>query len=585
MIASLVPLPVALPLAVAALLLILSHVWPPRVPDAIATVTALAVALIALLLARHSMAGSITYWFGGWEPRDGVVLGIDFVVDPIGGAMAALAGVLFAATFVFAWGYFDSVHAHFHVLMLIFLAAMAGFCLTHDLFNLFVWFEVMSVVAFALTGYRLEASALEGALNFTVTNSIASFFMLGGIGLIYARGGTLDFGAIGGVVASHPADPVIAGAFALIVVALLIKAAMVPFQVWLSDAHAVAPSPVSVIFSGVMVALGIYGIARLYWQSFSADPAIAGVVHHLLLAMGIASTLIGGFMCLAQRHLKRLLAFSTIAHTGTLLIGFSLLTPDGLAGTFVYLFGHGLVKGALFMVAGMLMAFCHGIDEIALRGRGRPYWPIAPAMVLGGLLLAGAPFGLLDAGVRQIDSAVTAAGNPWTVLAILLGSATTGAAVLRAAARMFLGWGKRSGEEREAPTEQEEERSQRPLWLMLVPCAVLLALALYGGEAVSILARRAVVPFMHASAPLPPASPLPPGPHPFLPWLSLGLALVVATFDLARERLPGWLVWLNDRMTAPLMHLLQAMHSGLIGDYVAWIVAGLALFVVAFSLG
>ena len=193
----LVPLPVAVPLAVAALLLMLAHAWPPRVPDAIATLTALAVAGIAAVLGGQAAGAPISYWFGGWQPHGGVVLGISFVVDQVGAALTALIGTLFAATFVFAWGYFDNVHAHFHVLMLLFLAAMAGFCLTHDLFNLFVWFEVMSVTAaFALTGYRLEASALEGALNFTVTNSLASFFMLGGIGLIYAHAGTLDFTAL-----------------------------------------------------------------------------------------------------------------------------------------------------------------------------------------------------------------------------------------------------------------------------------------------------------------------------------------------------------------------------------------------------
>jgi multicomponent Na+:H+ antiporter subunit D len=227
------PLPVAVPMLVAAVLLSLAHVWPRRVPDTIAALTALVVAGIGVALVLTAADAPITYWFGGWQPRAGVVLGISFVVDQVGGIMVTLIGILFAGAFIFAWGFFDEVHAVFHVLMLMFMAAMCGFCLTHDLFNLFVWFEVMSVAAFALTAYRLEASSLEAALNFTVTNSLASFFILAGIGLIYSVGGTLDFTALARVVATDGGDTVVAASFCLLVTGLLIKAAVVPFQLWL----------------------------------------------------------------------------------------------------------------------------------------------------------------------------------------------------------------------------------------------------------------------------------------------------------------------------------------------------------------
>jgi hypothetical protein len=151
--------------------------------------------------------------------------------------VAALIALLFAATFVFAWAYFEDIRAFFHVLMLLFLAAMEGFCFTHDLFNLFVSFEVMSVTAFALTAYRREASSLEGALNSTVTNSIASFLMLGGIGLLYRRAGALDFAALSQSVAAAPHDPVAAGAFCILATAPPVvprTAAPHPFLPWLT---------------------------------------------------------------------------------------------------------------------------------------------------------------------------------------------------------------------------------------------------------------------------------------------------------------------------------------------------------------
>jgi multicomponent Na+:H+ antiporter subunit D len=301
-IALLPPLPVAGPLAVASLLLVFGPLLPPKTPDITAVLTALATAAVCGILAAYTADGPLVYWFGGWTPHDGQQLGIDFTIDQSGAALSAFIGVLFAATIVFAWGYFDEVHGHFHVLMLLFMAGMIGFCLTHDLFNMFGWFEVMSVAAFALTGYQLRSSALEGALNFTVLNALGSYLFLGGIGLIYARVGALDFSGLARGIAQHPHDPVVAAAFALLATGLLIKAAQVPFQFWLSDAHAVAPSPVSVIFSGAMVALGLYGVAKLGWTAFSPAADVVRVIRTLLLGMGVATAIIGGIMALLQRH-------------------------------------------------------------------------------------------------------------------------------------------------------------------------------------------------------------------------------------------------------------------------------------------
>src|SRR5690349_17124542 len=414
-------------------------------------------------MAAHAADHPLTYWFGGWTPREGQVLGIGFVVDQAGAALASFVGLLFAAALVFAWGYYAEVHAHFHVLMLLFMAGMTGFCLTHDLFNMFVWFEVMSVAAFAVTGYALRSSALAGALNFTVVNTIGSYLILGGIGLIYARGGALDFSALARAVAAAPGDPVVGASFTLLCMGFLIKAAQVPFQPWLADAHAVAPSPVSVIFSRAMVGLGIFGITRLVFDIFAPAPDVMQVVRTLLFGMGIVSTVLGGVMALIQRHIKRLLAFSTISHTGIQLIGLALLNRAGVAGMLAYLVGHGLVKGSLFMVAGIIEARCAGIDEIGLRGAGRGIWPVGLVMAAGALLLAGLPIGLMDYGAAAISTGVHVAGKPWAEGTVLFGAGCTGAAVLRVAGRVFLGFGPVPGEEERSPTEEEQEKADRPL--------------------------------------------------------------------------------------------------------------------------
>ena len=593
--AILLPLPVAGPMIVAAILLMLGHFLPKHVPDAIATLTAAIAGAACAMLAARAGHGPITTWYGGWTPRHGVTLGIAFSADRASASIATLVCLLFGSSFAFSWGYFHKISAHFQVLMLLFLAAMIGFTLTHDLFNLFVWFEVMSVTAFALTGYKLESSAIGGALNFTVTNSLGGFMMLAGIGLIYSRAGALDFSSLAQHVAASPNDPVIEGAFCLIVCALLIKSAMVPFHFWLADAHAVAPSPVCVIFSGAMVSIGLFGVAKLMAAVFGGYADVTGVMHGFIVSLAALGALVGGLMALTQRHVKRMLAFSTISHSGIMLAGIAALTNEGTAGMLTYVVGHGLVKGALFMVAGILLATRASIDEIDLRGLGRDkIWPAGIVMGLGGLALGGLPFGITDEGFRLIDAGLSESGRAWVVYALALGAAMTGGAVLRATGRIFLGLGPDPGSEADAPTEDEKEKADRPFWLMAAPAALLVILAFVPGEVVRPYVETAIQPFFHpdgaailglaAPKPVPNMVPLAAAPHGWLMWVAMAGAMLIAAYGLFRERLPVVFKRSTRGAFGPVFKTIESLHSGLISDYVAWIAAGLAALVAAFAL-
>ncbi len=168
------PVPVVIPLFVAALLAGLGPLLHRRALDVIACFTAAAITLVCGYLTLKSSPIPIVYWFGHWTPYNHFPIGISFVIDPIGAGLAGLVSLLVLAALVFSCRYFKSVKSLYHALMLVFLAGMCGLCLTGDLFNLFVWFEVMTATAVTLAGYMAEETGpLQGALNFAVMNTLA----------------------------------------------------------------------------------------------------------------------------------------------------------------------------------------------------------------------------------------------------------------------------------------------------------------------------------------------------------------------------------------------------------------------------
>jgi multicomponent Na+:H+ antiporter subunit D len=436
-------LPVALPLLVAAALVGLAPVCPRPVADAAAVVTAALVTVACLALLAACLDRPVVYWFGGWTPRDGgIALGVAFAVDPVGAALATLAGVLATAALTFSWRIFEAVRTLHHGLMLVFLAGIVGFCLSGDLFNMFVFYELFSVAAYALAGYQTtDPGSVRGALNFAITNSVGAILVLGGIALLYGRTGALNLAQLGQTLAQRPADRLVVVAFLLLMVGFFVKAAVVPFHFWLADAYALAPTVVGVLFAGVVSELGLYAVARVYWTVFSAPLAGVEGLRGVLLLGAVATALVGGVMCLLQHHLPRMLAYATVSHVGLTLAGFALLAPVGVGGAVLYLLADGLVKGSLFISVGIVDHHLHDVDERRLQGRGRHLPWAAALMVAGALGLAGVPpFGTF-LGKALMEEAAVEAGAPWLVGLFVVVAALTSAALLRATGRVFLGLG------------------------------------------------------------------------------------------------------------------------------------------------
>jgi multicomponent Na+:H+ antiporter subunit D len=570
-----------------------------RILDAAAILTATVVAAMLAVIMARTAHGDAVYWLAGFRPSHGIAIGIDFAAGPLSAGLACLAAVLVTAAMIFSWRYFEQVATYYHVLMLTFLAGMVGFCLTGDIFDLFVWFELMGVSAYALTAYRPEERGpLQGALNFAITNSVGAYLSLSGIAIIYGRTGALNMAQIGRDIARSGPDRLIVVAFVLIITGFLIKGAIVPFHFWLADAHAVAPTPVCVLLSGVMVELGLYGIARVYWSMFGQGLGHRAVITGTFLALGLLTAVAGALFCFRERQLKRLLAFSTISHAGMFLTGFALLTPLGLAGAAIYVAGHALVKAALFLCVGIVLHRLGSVNETWLHGRGRPLRATGLVFTLAALGLADLPLFATFRGKGWIDASAAAHGRPWITAMLIICSALVGGAVLRVAGGVFYGLGDPPSEDRRTAAEASEETGetdqakQRTPLTMIIPAAALVVAGLAVGllprigQAIQAAAVRfqdqsaynaTVLSGAHVAHPAAPFAPEPTGIT--AADLASGLgsaagALILAFLALYWRRLP--LLRHGFEPGTGLVGPIRRFQSGVVNDYVTWIVIGVA---------
>lgn len=590
--ASLPALPVVIPLLTAAVLAGLRKWLNRAAADAIGIAAAAVNLCVCFYLLRISERETIVYWFGNWHPRGAMVLGITFAIDPIAAGLAALASLLTLLALVFSWKHVDAGANHFQPLMMIFLAGMCGFCLTGDLFNLFVFFELMSTAAFALCGLKTQEPApLQGAFNFAVTNTIAAFLVLTGIAMLYATTGALNMAQIGLQIAGRH-DPLVLFCWTLLVCGFLVKAAVVPFQFWLADAHSVAPTPVCVLFSGLMVELGLYAVLRLHTVVFQAALAPhAARLRGILLFVGVLTVVMGGIMCYAEHYLKRMLAFSTICHSGLMLCAIAVQGGVAIAGFVTYLVAHAMVKAGLFFCCGMLLHRLRTMSEPKLFGRGKPLRWTAALWFLGALGLAGAPVFATVWGEALTSHAGEDAGVAWVSWVFLLGGSLTGAAVLRSGMRIFLGWGDGAITDEVADVDELPEtagmdtRIRAFHWMPAAVC-VLGAIALtfvpgwvthahaaaerlwdgvgyvrtvYGQSGLPVDSRDVDVKVWAAA---------------FRGGVASLLALLLALSSIFRLRLPRWMR-LGAVLEGP-MTPFRELQSGHPGDYVMWLTVGVA---------
>lgn len=571
LLASLLPLPVALPIAGAVAAPLVVRVWR-RLPVLIGVATLAGSLAVLLMLVPAVFAGRpYVHFMGHWTPVQGHALGIAFAADPFGLVFALLVAVVGGLLLIYSLSELGGLGARelgaYTALFMLLLAALIGSALTADLFNLFVWFEVAALASYGLTGFFLERPiALEAAFKILVLTTVASFGVFIGSGMLYAEHGALNFGQLHQALAHGPKTPDIV-ALALLVAGYATKAGLVPFHGWLADAHTAAPGPVSAMFSGLMVNLGIVAVARIAYQIYGGSRLpILGV----LMVIGLVSALAGAVLALAQDDLKRLLAYDTVSQMGVLTAGFAVGSAAGAAGATYHLVNHGLFKALLFLCAGALVHRTGATKLSDMGGLARRMPVVTVAFVIGVAAIAGiAPLNgyvslsLIHHALEQRHEAV-----PLAIL--MVAQVVTIAAFAKAAWMAFF-----------RRPDREHEWRERPRAGMIFGfgglAAGCLAFGVLGPQALhrvmSPAAGGLLDPSGYAHAVLTRSGrlPIPAIPFNYLdpPELltmiaSLGVGVLLA------------LAYLRIREPAPI-RVLRGLHDGSVNAYATWVAAGIVL--------
>lgn len=360
----LIPLLVAVPLAGAFLTMILGR-FIPGIPRYLALATLLFVAFVSFWLLIVGGAASSVYTLGGWEPVNGVPIGLYLVHDGFSALVLCIVSLigLMAVTYSLSYMARYTNENYFYSLFCLMIAGMNGVVLSGDIFNIFVFLEISAISSYALVAFGVEKNELEATLKYQVLGAVASFMVLFAIAFIYWSAKTLNIADIRTVFSEGGQGP----NYLLIQILLLtgfgLKAAVIPFHAWLPDAHSSAPSPISAMLSGVLIkAVGIYVIIRLFFNMFEITEGMSVVI----TSLGALSMAAGVFLAIGQWDIKRLLAYHSISQMGYVVmsagIGMMLMAKGirtevaalAITGGIFHMINHAAFKGLLFLNAGAI---------------------------------------------------------------------------------------------------------------------------------------------------------------------------------------------------------------------------------------
>ncbi len=381
----LLSLPVAVPLATLALCVLLQR--QPVLQRAVSLLGSAALLVASLLLLAAVLDGTVlATQFGDWAAP----FGISFVADLFSAAMVVITGLMAVTVSVYALasGAKERERALFHPLYHGLLLGVTGAFLTGDMFNLYVWFEIMLIASFGLLVQGGTRAQLDAGVKYVVLNLLVTTLFLLGVGLLYGLTGTLNMADLSVALPQVENQGLVGTLAVLFLLAFGAKAAVFPLFFWLPAAYHTASAPVVAIFAALLTKVGVYAILRCFTLVFDSTLGFIGPIVGVLAALTMITGVLGAA---AHYDVRRILSFHIISQIGYMLVGLAVATPLAIAGAILYVLHHIVVKANLFLIAGVVRRAGGSWDLKRIGGLHRSAPLLALLFVVPALSLAGLP--------------------------------------------------------------------------------------------------------------------------------------------------------------------------------------------------
>jgi multicomponent Na+:H+ antiporter subunit D len=409
--------------------------------------------------------------------------GISLVADHFSALMVLVAGTIGTVVAIYSLADVDKprqTYAFYPLLHVLLMGVTAAF-LAGDVFNLFVWFEVILMASFVLLALGSEQKQLAGALKYVTLNLLSSFLFLAVVGMLYATVGTLNMADAARKLAALENQEFVTILALLFLAAFGVKAAIFPLFFWLPESYPTPPAAVSAVFAGLLTKVGVYALIRFFTLLFVGN---VDFTHGLILVIAGLTMITGVLGAVAQSKVRHILSFHIISQIGYMILGLGLFTPLGIAGSVFYMIHHIIVKTTLFLVAGLIhqLRGVYALDELGGLYAEKPSLSImfaVPALSLAGMPpLSGfvAKLSLVRAGIEAGQYAIVAA-------AILVGLLTLYSMTKIWTEAFWKSSPVRRGQERSKGDRKPGPLRRRDFWVMGGPICVLAALTITLGVA------------------------------------------------------------------------------------------------------
>lgn len=436
------------------------------------------------LLAVALSEGVLSYAVGGWAPP----WGIELRIDAANAFVLLVVSALSTLVLIYAK---DSIekeidpanHTLYYTAHMLCFAGLSGILVTGDAFNLFVFLEISSLATYTLVSLASDRRCLTAAFRYLVMGTIGATFILIGVGLLYMKTGTLNMLDLSTRIHVYDSSRTINTGLAFIMVGVSIKLALFPLHMWLPPAYTHAPSAVTAFLASTATKVAVYVMIRFIFTIFGADYVFHEMgMDLILMVLAIVAIFKCSYMAVVQSNVKTVLAYSSVAQIGYMILGVSLVSVTGLMAGLIHIFNHALMKGALFMAVGAVFYRVGSVDIKAFSGLGRKMPFTMAAFTIAGLSIIGVP---LTVGFVSKWYLVTAAleQNHWVLAAIVLAGSLL--------AIIYIGRILEAAYFQKLPESTDPNSIKEVSWLMLAPMWVLVLANIYFGIDTSLTTEAA----------------------------------------------------------------------------------------------